>query len=443
MREYKNTPWTPAELIRGGKIPPEKLGAYPELKKLSHLYQLRDGIALRDLTAQVEALTGRVLEKLVRSPAERALWEKTERFYIARRILLLQASPADIKACENEKPLLEPELAGAGLSETFSLSLDFYELVKKRDEVFFDRIVNDPSLAGNIAIVTGGFHTDGLSERFRAAGISYITITPELGGTPMNEKIYYERMAESSALSELRNALAWIDEKFAESYEALLQTRDVREAKKVFLGDVTTGTSPSHLSGKAKNAPGSAVGIAAAAPQFRQSDFMAQPRLEQLKNVRGWLEQASEQRGKAMLVSAVGILSKMLSEGTALKLLEEAIGSGDIIALAQDIPVTETPEALSSTRGIQRFNAANITALLEKTPPFQRLAKKRPFAIMENGRPVGAYVVLPEKPVSLVLFRVITLSPGLYQAAKDPAFLALLEDLVSEILSQETQQKAA
>jgi len=442
MREYKNTPWTPEELIRGGKIPPERLGSYPELKNLARLYQLRDLISLRDLTTQIETLTNRVLEKLVRSPSESALWEKTERFYIARRILLLEASPADIEACENEKPLLELELADAGLSAAFSLSLDFYQVVKKRDAIFFEKITNDPSLAGDLAIVTGGFHTDGLSQRFRDAGISYITITPDLGGTSMNEKLYQDRMAEGATLSELRNAIVWIDEKFSESYEALLRTRDVREAKKVFLGDAAaTNSSPSAV--RQKNSPGSATGAPAAVPAFQLSTFMAQPRLEQLKTVRGWLEQASERRGKAMLVSAVGILSKILSEGNALKLLEEAIGSGDIIALAQDIPVAETPEALSSVRGIQRFDATDTAMLIEKTPRFQRLAQKRPFAIMENGRTAGTYVVLPEKPVSLVLFRIITLSPGLYQAAKDPAFLVLLEDLVAEILSQELSGKAA
>ncbi len=85
----------------------------------------------------------------------------------------------------------------------------------------------------------------------------------------------------------------------------------------------------------------------------------------------------------------------------------------------------------------------NISDLLEKTPRFQRLAKKRPFAIMENDHPSVAFVVLPEKPVSLVLFRIITLNPSLYQAAKDPAFLALLQNLVAEILSKEVSGKAA
>ena len=470
MREYKNTPWSLEELIRGGKIPPGEIGLYPEIKKLTLLYKMRDQLSLQDLADQIGTLTDRILEKLVKTPEERALWERTERFYLSKKILLLQATPADLKAYESEKLPLESELAGAGLSEALSLSLAFYEVAKKRDEIFFNRIVNDPSLAGNVAIVTGGFHTDGLSQRFRDAGISYITITPELGGTPMNEKLYNTRMedegwrktdsakpkppssihhpassARGTMLSELRNAIAWIDDRFPESYEVLLQTRDVREAKKFFLGSaiaVSRSAKISHLSREGRITLGPKAGTAVNVSTLRVSEFMAKPRLEQLKTVRGWLTQGPERREKAMLVSSISILAKILFEEKALKLLEEAVSSGDIVALAQDVPITKMPEILSSMRGIDRFEATDIAMLIEKTPRFQQLAKKHPFAIMENGRPSGAYVILPEKSISLVLFRIITLNPSLYQAAKDPAFLALLQDLVAEILSQELPKKS-
>ncbi|MFA5167953.1 MAG: hypothetical protein WC530_05430 [Candidatus Omnitrophota bacterium] len=469
IKKYRDRPWTLEELIRGGKIPPEEIGLYPEIKKLTLLYKMRDQLSLQNLTDQIGVLTSRILEKLVKVSKERALWERTERFCLSKKILLLQATPADLKAYKGEKTLLESELTGTGLSETLALSADFYDTVEKRDEIFFDKIMNDPSLAGDVAIVTGGFHTDGLSQRFRAAGISYITITPELDGTAMNEKLYNARMADegwemakdpqpktssvgrppssgSQTLSELRNAIAWIDDRFPESYEALLQTRDVREAKKFFLGGtiaVSRSAKISYLSREGRIVPEPKAGTAINVSKLRVSEFMARPRPEQLKAVRSWLAQGAERREKAMLVSSISILARVLLEKEAVKLLEEAISNGDTIALAQDVPVTKTPEILSLMRGVDRFEATDIAMLVKKTPRFQRLAKKRPFAIMENGHPGGTYVVLPEKPVSLVLFRIITLNPSLYQAAKDPAFLALLQDLVAEILSQEITRKSA
>jgi len=467
IKKYKDRPWTLEELIRGGKISAGEIGLYPEIKKLARLYQMRDEVSLRDLTNQIGILTGRVLEKLARTSEEKALWEKSERFSLAKKILLLQATPEDIKTYDGEHSLLETELAAAGLSESLALALNFYETVKKRDEIFFQRIMTDPSLAGDIAVVTGGFHTDGLSQKFRDAGISYITITPELGGAPMDEKLYETRMGEArekpsvnvprspfptsastdrQTLSELRNAISTIDENFPPALEVLEQTKDIRKASARFSGKTVAISTPektAHLSRTGRISPGPKGADAVNVSELRVDEFLAKPRLEQLKRVREWIARGQEAREKAMLVSSVSILARMLSDKKVSDLLKTTVGNGDIVALAQDISIAETPEMLLSVRGIERFDAADITLLTEETPRFQRLAKKIPFAIMENGRSQGAYVVLPEKFVSLILFKIITLNPSLYQAAKNPAFLVLLEDLMEDILSQELSGKAA
>jgi len=465
MREYKNTPWTIEELIRGGRIPAERLGFYPELKKMIRLYQLRDRVSLGDLTAQIEILTGRVIEKLIRTPEEKSLWEKSERFHLARRILLLQASPADIKAYEREKILLEPELTGAGLSEVLSLSLDFYEAVKERDEIFFNRLVNDPSLSGNIAIITGGFHTDGLSQRFRDAGISYITITPELGDTPANEKLYNERMRENrdtksdeqapdtlsgnhspgttsaggQTLSELRNAPATVDENFPPAFEILKQTKDVRKAKARFSGNIVT-VSPDerisnlHATGRIRQ---KTAGPSLAISDFRKAEFMALPRTEQREAVERLIEQAGAAEQKVMLISSVSALQKLFqADARSETRVEELVKRGDMLALLQDVPAAKVPEALLAPRGIERFEAENMAALLGQNLKLRKLAKRFPFVVMQTG------YGLPEQYVWLVLYRALALNPNLYHAAKNPEFLALLQNLVTEILSRELPKKS-
>jgi len=470
MQEYKNTPWTLEELIRGGKIPAEKLGFYPELKKLTRLYQLRDRISLGDLTTQLEILTGRILGKLVRTPKEDALWKKNERFYLARRILLLQASPADIKAYENEKFPLESELAGASLSEALSISLAFYKTVKKRDEIFFNKIMNDPSLAGNVAIITGGFHTDGLSQRFRDAGISYITITPELGGAPMNEKLYNERMTEkrgtlqgpdkkgqagngkqitntlpkdhSSAsaaidgqtLSELRNAIATVDKNFPEAFEVLKMDKDVRRAEMRFTGQPVSISTPNkiaHLRASGRVINKKTDGASIPVLKLNEKEFMAKPRSEQREQVRAWFDQANASHEKAILVSSVSILQKIFATNARSETrVGEIIKSGDMLVLFQDVPAKEIRETLLAPRGIERLEAGNFDSFLQMSR-LQNLAKKSPFAIVKEG------YGLPEKPVSLRLYRVIALHPELREAFKNPAFFFLLQDLATEILSQE------
>jgi len=471
MREYKNTPWTLEELIRGGKIPSEKLGSYPEIKKLARLYQMRDQLSAWDLTIQIEALTGRVLEKLAEKPEENALWRRTERFYLARRILLLQATPSDMTDYNNEKLSLESELGEAGLLENLALSLDFYETVKKRDAIFFDKITSDPVLAGNVAVVTGGFHTEGLSQKFRDAGISYITITPELGGAPMNEKLYEERMKESQTaenkalpikaspenlspvsasaaeqtLSELRNAIAWIETRFLAAYEVLLRTKNLNKALAAFLGkqvptskteQVARLTTEGRIRKDAETDTVSTV-------EFRLQEFMALSRSEQQENLRQLMERANHGEQKAMLVTSVSILGKMLRDARSEARIKEINARGDMLALVQDVPAAETPEALLSMQpGIRRFAVPDMDALLKKNPPFATLARQRPFVIMKNGYRSENRVVVDEDPIWLELFPVLTLNARLYENAKNPAFLALLKTLWTEALSRELAGKS-
>ncbi len=447
MQKYKNSSWNLEELVRGGKIPEEKMLLYPEIKKLAHLYELQDRINLQGLMSQVEILAGRVLEKLIKTPEEEALWDKAERFYLAERLLLLKAMPADLKIYENEKVALESELARIDLSEALALSLDFYAKVKERDDIFFEKITNDPSLAGNIAIVTGGFHTDGLSQKFRDAGISYITVTPELGSMSMNEKLYEARMAEplrdpvstlqrpdlgrveNQTLSELRNRID-VDENFVEALKIQKATNDVRRAEARFMG----------------NAPLSQTAIrhaALPATTFDETKFKLLDRAGQLRVVCDWFERIQGVHGKAMLVSQISILKKLLADKKVPDLIEGIVKSNDFLVLIQDVPLTEVPEIFLESRGIERFEVRDMDTLVTQTPKFQQLAKKFPFAIMKDGYQGGARVVLPEQPVSLVLYRIIALNPNLYQSAKNPEFLALLQDLVSEVLSQELPAKAA
>ncbi|HXV27539.1 MAG TPA: hypothetical protein VD913_01100, partial [bacterium] len=64
----------------------------------------------------------------------------------------------------------------------------FYENAEKRDEAFFKNLSGRMKKEGLNAslLVTGGFHTEGLTERFKRAGISFILITPQIGSVPEN-----------------------------------------------------------------------------------------------------------------------------------------------------------------------------------------------------------------------------------------------------------------
>jgi len=176
---------------------------------------------------------------------------------------------------------------------------------------------------------------------------------------------------------------------------------------------------------------------------FRESEFMTLTRSEQRETVQQLMEQAHRAEQKAMLVSSISVLQGMLSDPRSETRVKEILARGDVLALVQDVPLEEVPEILLVPRGIERFEVQNINQLLSETPKFQQIARKWPFAIMKEGYQSDRYVVLTEQPVSLILYRIIALNPNLYQAAKNPEFLKLLQDLVTEALAQEASRKAA
>jgi len=77
-----------------------------------------------------------------------------------------------------------------------------------------------------------------------------------------------------------------------------------------------------------------------------------------------------------------------------------------------------------------------MAALLGQNLKLRKLAKRFPFVVMQTG------YGLPEQYVWLVLYRALALNPNLYHAAKNPEFLALLQNLVTEILSRELPKKS-
>lgn len=464
LQRYGRTSWNFEELVRNGKVSREQLASYPELKKIVRLFELRDKVALHSLLAQIDTLTQRVLQKLFRGPEDEALWNQGKRFYLVKKILLLKATPSDLKAFETERQALELEVWDAGLSDNLELSLKFYDAVKTRDEIFYQKLMNDPVLAGDVVIVTGGFHTDGLSERLRDAGISYITITPELGNEQPNLKLYEERMTEQRAaqdnlrgltsrprsltpevvsgkvvpktqnLSELRNAIAWVDERFAASFQVLLQSRDARKAVAAFSGHAPLSATATHRA-------------ASPATTFDVTQFMAQDRAEQLAVVEKALkEPAASGRKKIVVIARASVLKDLIEHQNAGELVRELF-KRDFLAIVTDIPSSEIEEILPvGDAGIKRYEGAASIAEVLANPDFRRHTGKTPPIVIDSEYESmnKRLLVLEATTESLTLYRLLEPGSRFYEAAiKNPEFLKLLQDLVTEALAREASQKAA
>lgn len=158
---------------------------------------------LRLLSALDRIQTGYL--KLKNSKATRDAAIQLERdVTTVRQLLQFQVIPnelgqvlrANAGAVERLRALLPVDVA-AVLIPTLSASTHFYAFARMRDE---DLLKNSLSLRTQehqttTVLITGGFHTAGIAQGLRKAGLSYVVITPAVARhTSQDEKLYTERL---------------------------------------------------------------------------------------------------------------------------------------------------------------------------------------------------------------------------------------------------------
>jgi len=226
MQEHKNSRLSFEEMLRHGTFTDEKLSFYPNAQKQRELVKLHDGIVNDQLFSEIDKTVLKVKEKLFRNAAEKELDDTFSRFLIAKKIMLFKATPADLKLYHESKVMILKEMTAAHLRQHLKLGINFYRFAEQRNEVFFNELSTNPELLSeDVALVAGGFHTEGMRELLRKAGVSYIVITPQLGQESANEALYFKQLEGlkfmTQTLSEIGNRFS--DRQDARIAEALRQ----------------------------------------------------------------------------------------------------------------------------------------------------------------------------------------------------------------------------
>jgi len=160
-----------------------------------------------------EAYAQTVKERLFRNNEEKALDRKSGRLAIIERLAKLELTRNDwmeLKALIREMDswtITSEGIWGLGnLSEMIRAmqpNLAFYRVAEKRDAVFAENLINlmKENLAASSALVAGGFHTEGLTHRLKAQGISYLLLMPKVTTLP-DENHYRDHMKGEVAWSD-------------------------------------------------------------------------------------------------------------------------------------------------------------------------------------------------------------------------------------------------
>lgn len=306
MAPFKKQRLSFEEVLRNKKVTSEQLLYYPETVKYTRLLELKDQMVYRDFFRQIYTAIERVEEKLIQTPAERELLDRTARFLLGKKIITLQATPDDLASAEKQKDALTEQFSNDGMKAALDLGFRFYDLALKRDQIFFDALTGDPRLGGNRVIVTGGFHTAGLSEKLRAEGISYITLTPDLGGEVPNEELYAKRLGETvktQALDENQNRIffAGFDTTFLEAVQAIQETRNIAAGIEVFRR-FFSGIQTARV-----QAPVSANTVP-------MRDFLAWDTKTQLNHLAGWAKRLETGESPILVISTDDAVTKAFTD---------------------------------------------------------------------------------------------------------------------------------
>lgn len=177
------------------------------------VYESIDDIAIAD---EIASLKNEIKEKLYDNPEQKELLDLCKNINVMKKLLSLKVSKKEFKNYnENKKDFTEKRFIDF-LSKTvarydvpFNFDRDFsiisaqlpvidefYKIALKRNEALIENTLSEMELEdSNIAIlITGGFHTQGISELLKEQGISYKVISPSITEQPTSNA-YLTRMA--------------------------------------------------------------------------------------------------------------------------------------------------------------------------------------------------------------------------------------------------------
>jgi len=180
------------------KIPSEN---YPNLNMFTRYVSVYERINLPRLAIEAESLENEIRENLYRNEDERRLVEIVKMTSHLRRLYNMELTPHDYKFIENSLDAYRAGeftafiksacqrygimiSAGYDISVMFSgmkQAMEFYETAEDRNRHMLRNTVTRMKAGGKrvAALVTGGFHTEGLTKIMKEKKLSYLVIAPK------------------------------------------------------------------------------------------------------------------------------------------------------------------------------------------------------------------------------------------------------------------------
>lgn len=193
--------------------------AYPDFLRKAGALVLREEVDARLLFSEIDRIEKQLEDAIAVTPQQKEVLSLTRDFRILEKLFALNVSREEFDSFLAGRSRFEPAafrervvslsssrekaVLGTLSKEHLELAVRFYELARKRDQVLLDRTLEGAD-GKAVVLITGGFHSQGVTELLRERGVSHAVVAPKM--TQPGDETLYEKVMLGKHVSETVSA---------------------------------------------------------------------------------------------------------------------------------------------------------------------------------------------------------------------------------------------
>jgi len=201
---------------------------FPNFSLFAEYLVFQSEISSKKLFEEVDLLTEKVFDSLVKTEQEKNLLSLIRDISLIEKFFRLEVSRKEFQTLSGRVETLTPSVlvkrvadvsavefdlpATAESQKLFDEAMRFYRLAEERENHFLDKMLSvmKKGRRSRAMVITGGFHAEGLQDKLREKGLSYLSVSPRIAKIGDSQELYLKSMLRETVItgtSQIHNPL--------------------------------------------------------------------------------------------------------------------------------------------------------------------------------------------------------------------------------------------
>ena len=169
-------------LVQLGREQGKGVKLTPALKKLLGHAELLSEIKGSRIYDELQRFLPELESSLIKNSAEREIAEKYQKLFLLKEMIELELTHESLAEYQKEPEAYLSLMADPTFKQDLVPALEFYQAALARDQAFMGKIdaMMKSEKQKTVAVVAGGFHTNGLERILKEQGVAYAVVTPKI-----------------------------------------------------------------------------------------------------------------------------------------------------------------------------------------------------------------------------------------------------------------------